>query len=288
MSPRSLFVLANLGAVTLGAQFVRAAPPASREIKLEGAREASAIISATEREYAVIVLMKPVTVFDDFTNRQLNRDKARMYATQALARYLKGNKALRLTLSRMQDDHGKIEDDRYRLSVTVPIDGVKLEEGDIQPSRGDSRRTPAKEAGKRPASGAKGISKTTRKEPGHALSALDHAPSEQSIFDLFTRKADYEDTIARLRQSLLRDAANEEKNAADADAFYLRVAELEQRTNRLFKACRKEIEQDKLLFSLEQEELRVELGKARDDVLNRLKDAVAAYRTKQKKKEAKP
>lgn len=125
--------------------------------------------------------MRPVRVFDATTNAELNQEKARQYALQALARRLSDKKTVRLTVSGATIDSAGLEKNTYRLTLRVPRRGVALlSEAD----------TPA-----------------------------DDSRTERVTFSsaLFRARRDHEDTIHRLAAALTANLREAEKKAGNSD-----------------------------------------------------------------------
>ena len=109
------------------------------------------------------------------------------------------------------------------------------------------------------------------------------SPSDRraTTADFLNRKADYLDTIVRLQEALSEEGDSLEGRSLEPEDFYDSIGSIEERTEAAFKALARQIDEDKLLLSVEQEELRPALKKAHAEVLESLKAAVARFDRRQ-------
>lgn len=94
-------------------------------VRLNGVRQVEATIHDDGRAFEVTIRMLPVRVFDVATNARLNRDKAKAYALQALARHASPDrKPARMTLRGVEviavGQDGKF----FNLTLRVPCEGL--------------------------------------------------------------------------------------------------------------------------------------------------------------------
>jgi hypothetical protein len=228
--------------MTLAYLFALAAGPgaqADKPVRLDlgGLRQVQAEIETRGGQYVVKTRMLPVTVFDKTTNARLNRQKAEQYALQALARYLSRARQSQLEVSGARVAATGQAGAFYTLTLTAPTRGVKVVQATTAPGK---------------------------IAPGKPVRVAFDEP-------FFTRKRDHLDTLDRLVAGLAADlVAAEEKVGKDgkgADDFLVAVADLEERGDNCLKKLRKEVTGDRLLLTVE-----------RDEVLAALKRRAAAWR----------
>lgn len=226
--------------------FVLAAGAASgdepKTVQLGGPRKAEARVSATDAEYRIDVKMLRVRAFDQALNDRLNREKARQYGLQALARYLSGKDTAEFTISGARVTDAGLDGAYFMASLRVPRDGV----------RQISTEHPGPDVGSRPG-----------REPGERVTFSS---------ELFTRKGDLERTLDHLLRFFLADVRQAERGA---ERFDHAIADIEEQAVRAIAAYRTDVKSEKLLLEVEAEELLARAGKAEEQVLDRLKDAVA-------------
>ena len=190
-----------------------------RTIDLGGPRQVKAEIISGEADYVINVRMRAVRVFDATTNDELNQEKARQYALQALARHLSNKKTVRLTVSGAVIDTARLEKGTYLLTLRVPRGGVALLSEEEKPAE------------------------NPRIERVTFSSAL------------FRARRDHEDTINRLASALAANLREAEKKAGDTDeeqqAFRESVERIEKRGRENFDALADTVKSDLLLSSVE-------------------------------------
>jgi hypothetical protein len=212
-------------------------------IDLGGLRQARAVVTVAEGNYLIKVRMLPVRCFDDALNAELNRDKARELALQALARRLSGKPFVELAVSGARVEKAGPDGKFYALTLRVPSEGVALvRTGDKPPA----------------------VEKPERK-----------TGVDQVLFqsDFFTRKRDYLNTVDKMAAILaadLRSAEEAVKKQPTSDAFYLKIAELVDRCEKNFDGIRREIKADRLLLDIEKEEAEKALSQQKQQVIDQL------------------
>jgi len=220
------------------------AADATITIELGGLRQAKAVLTITESEYVAKVLMLPAQCFDSTTNSRLNREKARELALQALAKHLSNKEAVEFTVSGVQIEKVGVEGKFYTLNLRLPRKGVS-----VVPD------------GKKPA--------VKQGEDRLAFTS-----------ELFTRKRDYLNTLDTLMGVVTFDVQEADEKAGES--FSRAIAEIEERGIKNLENLRKEIKNDLLLLSFEQEELNDVLSKQKIKMLGQFKEAVKKKATKEK------
>jgi hypothetical protein len=250
MPNRGLLGIALTALVALGwAVLARAGEEKSDAVTIDlgGLRQGRAVVAVVDSDYVIRVRMLPVRCFDDALNIELNRDKARALALQALARRLSGKPFVELAVSGARAEMAGPDGKFYALTLRVPSDGVVLvRAGDKPPT----------------------VEKPARK-----------TGVDQVVFqsDFFTRKQDYLNTVDKMAAVLAADLrADEEadKKEPTRDAFYVKVADLEERCERNFDGISREIKADRLLLDVEKEEVEKALSQQKQQLIDRLKKAV--------------
>lgn len=223
-------------------------------IKLGGLRQVRATVSRTDDHYLVQVRMLPVSCFDTSTNTRINREKAEQYAYQALARYLSTDKVVRFVVSAAHVEKTDTEGKFYLLILKVPRAGVT--------------RLDAEASSRKPAS------------DNTVHMALDTP--------LFTRKRDHLHTLERLAVTLADDLRTTERRAdkekKQTEGFPLAVAELEERGEDNFKKLRGAVADDKLLLTIEKDEILADLTRRQERWQQLLRQAVRTHEDKTREK----
>jgi len=228
-------------------------------IDLGGLRQARAVVTVAEGDYLIKVRMLPVRCFDDALNAELNRDKARELALQALARRLSGKPFVELAVSGARVEKAGPDGKFYALTLRVPSDEVTLvRAGDKPPA----------------------VERTERK-----------AGVDQVLFqsEFFTRKRDYLNTLEKMTAVFtadLRTAETTAKTRPPNNAFFLAVAELEERCEKDFEGIGRDIKADRLLLDVEKEEAAKVLSEQKRQVLDQLKEAVKRREENEPKEES--
>lgn len=200
--------------------FGQEAEEKERVIDLGGPRQARAVINVTDGEYRVRVRLLPVRTFDEATNAELNREKARVLALQALARHLSDAREVHLTVKGARLATPGMDGRFYTLTLRIPRKGVVVARGE--------KKSPPEAGADRPT---------------------------QITFDsaLFTRKRDYLQTIDLLAASLQSELQAVEQRASPKDkteAFRAAMARIRARAAADFGKLRAEIKGDLLLSSV--------------------------------------
>lgn len=213
------------------------ADPIPAKIVLGGPRKVEATIDRQGDGWSVKVRMLPVRAFDAATNDRLTRDKARLYALQALTRHLIGKDGGELAVSGAVVARTGADGGFYTLELTVPCDRVVVVDKEQPPPKSDERV---------------------------AFSSA-----------LFTRKSDLERTCLLVSDFLLADL--ERLAHAKGESFDKGIADLEERTNAAFEVIAKEIDGEKLLLEIEAKELRETAAMQKARVFDALRGAVARH-----------
>ncbi len=216
-----------------------AAERAPVRISLGGARKVEAIILERPGIFEIKIRMIGVACFDAATNSHLNRQKARMYALQAVARHLRITGGMSVRGVTVKE--ARVEGKSYFLTVRVPKDGMR-QVG--QPSE---------------AAGA---------VQGPSLS-LDVS----TYRSLLTAKDDYVSTVQELASSLA-DGIPTLIAGDDKDTFFRSIADYEESGVNFFSSLRTELLSDKRLLQIEKDELTAVVETEETKFLERLKQQV--------------
>ena len=216
-------------------------------IDLGGLREVKAVLSVSDGDYLINVRMRRVRCFDDATNARLNREKVRESALQALARRLSPKPYVELSVSGAKVENSGPDGKFYALTLRVPREGVALVRAENEPT---AVAKPAAKAG-----------------------------VDRVLFasDFFTRKRDYIVTVERMTRLLIADlhaAEKAGKGLPTNDAFFLAIADLEERGSKNFEGIGREVKSDRLLLDIEKSEVNDALSKQQQTLLEALKEAV--------------
>ena len=207
-------------------------------IRLGGLRNVTATVSEPDDTYRIAVEMLPVKAFDPATNKALNLSKGRMYAAQALGKHLK---AETLRFGVWRSGRAAPSGNTFRMVAVVPRDGVSVGAG-----TSDSRE-PHKTVG------------APARPPAAASAPRQHEirlAADATTADFLNRKADYLDTIVRLQEAMSEEGESLERQSLKPEDFYDSIGSIEERAEAAFKVIAGQIDDDNLLLSLEQEELR--------------------------------
>lgn len=245
-------------------------------IRIGGARGVTAVISTTSETYRVVVEMLPVKAFDPATNKRLNLQKARAYAFQALAKHLARVGPTQFTVRGVEVRESITSGDSYRLALVIPRNGVVVRTAEQPKPRTPEERSNV-EDGTRDARSRR--TALARKPSGEEEAVHFGAPF--SAADLLSRKADHLDTLDRLKQDFLEDLRIAQKELPQQDDFYSSIGDMEERLGRVSKSMTAELNEDKLLLSVEQQELRQALEKYYAEVMEAMKAAVKQFDLRQ-------
>jgi len=217
----------------------------TQAINLGGLRQATATVTASEDNYVIAVRMLPVRSFDDATNARLNREKGRQLALQALAKILSDKETVEFTIAGARINKVATDAKFFTLTLEVARKNVVLLR-----------------------SGAKSVN--DKQAERVAWSSI-----------LFTRKQDHAKTLENLVTIGLADIEIARKQALQQmesiATFAKKVEAIQSSVVKNLEICRKEINDDLLLFSAEQEELRQLVDMQRQRVLNESRAAVRRY-----------
>jgi hypothetical protein len=244
-------------------------------IKLGGIRNVTATILKSDETYRITVEMLPVKAFDPATNERLNLAKAQAYAARALAKQLGAGRSIGLIIHGLEIRENGNSGERFRMVAVIPRKGVTVAEAQTSPAKDDTAE-PARQPSP---------SSEPTKQPLQTASSqhVIRVPADATTDDFLNRKAEYLETIAQLRETLTDDGKAMETSPLSPDDFYDAVGNLEERSNADFRSLGKLIDGDKLLVSIEQDELHLALKTAHAATLESLKAAVARFDGRQEK-----
>ena len=235
-------------------------------LRLGGVRNVTATVSEADGNYRIAIEMLPVKAFDPATNKALNLSKGRMYAAQALGKHLKAGN---LTIRGLEIRESGTNDGSFRLVAVVPRNGVAV----------TVKGTPTAQVQHKGTDTPAGPSVMDSTSRQHEIRLV----ADATTADFLNRKADYLDTIARLQEALSEDGDSPESQSLKPADFYDSIVSVEERAEAAVNAIAKQIDDDKLLVFLEQEELHQAMKKAHSEVLESLKAAVARFDQQQEK-----
>lgn len=224
-------------------------------VSLKGVRQVEVTIGGDRDTFAVAVRMLPVRSFDKATNARLNREKARTYGLQALAKHLNHEaEASRATVSGTEIVSTRLEGRFFELTLRVPRDGISV------------TKLPA--------------DSTTAKRTTKAKRSEDVVSSSS----LLSRSGDLRSTIEQLGDLFESEMKSLNVMKFDSEtAFELAVVELEERTETQFRQLESELRADKLLLSDERAELLREGNAACKKCLQHLRTLVEEHDLANKK-----
>jgi len=199
------------------------------EIKLAGPRQVRVRLVEDAGQYELTVTMLGVKAFDEAANQFINRKKARTFAVVALARHLRpeGERQVSLVMKEVVQREGKSAGSLYRSVVRVSAKNVRVVAND-----------PAAE---NPADG----------EPGEEVFRLEISSS------LLARKSDQLETLESLADFILQQSplARADLNKVGIIEFDELVTGAGEEIDKQFKRFIKAVESDRLLLSIEKEEI---------------------------------
>ena len=237
-------------------------------IRLGGVRNVTATVSESDGYYRVAVEMLTVKAFDPATNKALNLSKGRMYAAQALGKRLNTDS---LTIRGLEVRESGTKGESFRLVALVPQEGV---------STAWPRDKKRQDRGEPTPPSAKPVAPQGGTDAGRAEIRV---TTGDTTADFLNRKSDYLDTIVRLREALSEEGESLASKSPKPDEFYDFIETVEERAEAAFKTLARQVGDDKLLLSVEREELHPALKKSHDEVLESLKSAVARFDQRQEK-----
>lgn len=218
--------------------------PAAK-IDLGGPRKVVATIAEQADSYRVSVSFLPVRSFDRAMNRQLTRDKARTYAIAALTRHLKpGGRRVSVIVRNVEIIESRDEGPRAILTLQVPRSGITVSTSEAGKSTTDALADPA------------GL------------------PSERGHGSLLQAKDDYLESLQALEQVARESMPAVPKDRLELPAFYEAVSVAEVTAIDRFDRLCGEIGKDRLLLSIERDDLVKSIGTAKDQFLVTLRGKV--------------
>lgn len=231
----------------------------SMRLSLGGPRKVVAEITEESNDLKIAVEMLAVACFDQATNARLSRGKAEHYTHEALARYLfpKASNRVTLTLAGATVEKATLDGKHYRLTLRVPRKGVSQKE----------------------------VAEKVNKTSNEAVSG----PVEETVpiktkekrapkINLFEVKGDYAETGRLLFESFntaipsLADKSNDDQRTI----FYRAIADFEEQADQSFDVLIVQIRQDKLLLTIEADELIQQVERNRAEIMELLKKSVEA------------
>lgn len=220
-------------------------------IDLGGPRRARVTVAVTDEEYLVKVRMLPVQCFDETANASLNREKARSLGLQALGRHLWGKETTCFTVSGVRVNGSGKDGNYFALTLRVPREGIVMVKETA--AQGDTPQA-----------------KTTAKTVTVSSTLL-------------TAKQDWQETVDHVASSIGRDIEEALKTVGEKDgqSFSLVVAEVEDRALKNINTLAQAITVDRLLLTVERDELLDLLEKQNTRALQRLKKAVQQHESKE-------
>ena len=227
-------------------------------IVLGGPRKVVAEITQDADDLSIAIKMLSVRSFDKATNLRISRDKAVQYAHAALARHLfpKQNNRVTFTLSGATVEKPTLDGKHFRLTFRVPLKGVSQKEvaETTDKIKRDSGSSPVEEAS---------LIKAKEKRP--------------ATINLFEVKGDYAETERLLSDSLKTAIPTLAEKAGDDQrkVFFRAIADLEEQADQSFDVLVAEMRQNKLLLSIEADELTRQVEKDRTELMDLLKKTVA-------------
>jgi hypothetical protein len=200
--------------------------------------------------FQIAVSLIPVRCFDAPLNAQLTREKALAYARVALGRHITGmpKGAIALRVRKVEVTDFRIDERRAALTARFPKDGLVVRQA-------------------------------TSGEKLNALGAVEDGTNWPSARDLLEAKDDHLATLQSLMRFLMSEMPEVPKERRDADVFYQAVAEQEEIADRRLEQFRSAVGSDKLLLTIEREEILRAADVAKQEYLARLKRCVEQFDT---------
>ena len=104
---------------------VRSAAADPVAIDLGGIRQARATVTQEDGAWVLTLKMTPIGCFPTSMNDALNRDKARLFGLQALAKHLSGDFPNGITVRGVRVVSAELDGEMYDLTLQVPRDGIE-------------------------------------------------------------------------------------------------------------------------------------------------------------------
>jgi len=223
------------------------ADDAPTRISIGGPRQVSADISRKDETLLVAVKMIPVRSFDVGKNRLINRAKAEAYAKLVLAKYLRGDDdAVVLSLSGKEVLEAREIDKKFCLTMRLPLKGIKIDKS------------------------------TFEKVPPN-FGVVVELVNDPRQLNVLTVKADYLATVEALGHALGQDIPPEPIKSGNSDAFFEAIAQCEEEGTAAFAAIRSEMQADKLLLSVEKDEIDLRIDESEKTFLETLRKKVRQW-----------
>lgn len=228
-------------------------------VALGGPRKVVAEIAQDGDDLIVEIRMLSVRTFDNATNLRLNREKSRQYAQAALAKFLfpdaKGR--VTFTLSGATVEKATLDGKHYRLTMRVPRNGVAQ-----------------KEVVEKPAKTSNDVVSVPVEEPVSSQPTVKR-PAKINLFEV---KGDYTETERLLFESFKTAIPTlpERPIEDQRKSFYRAIADLEEQADQSFDVLVAEMRRNKLLLSIEAEELAQQVERDRAELMGLLKKSVDA------------
>lgn len=228
-------------------------------IALGGPRKVVAEIAQDGDDLIVEIRMLSVRTFDNATNLCLSREKSRQYAQAALAKFLLPDAKGRVTftLSGATVEKATLEGKHYRLTMRVPRNGVAQ-----------------KEVAEKPAKTSNDVTAVFVEEPA-TTQPLVKRPAKINLFEV---KGDYAETERLLFESFktVIPTLPDEPIEDQRKLFYSAIADLEEQADQSFDVLIAEMRKNKLLLTIEANDLVKQVERDRAELMDLLKNAVEA------------
>lgn len=228
----------------------------SKRFVLGGPRKVVAEVAAGTNDLKIDVEMVAVGCFDQATNKRLSRSKAEHYAHEAIARFLfpKESNQVTFLLSGTTIERSVLDGKLYRMTLRVPRNGI-------------TRNSDSERREKR--------TKDSASEASEVAVRRTNEETASAKINLFEVKGDYAQTLRLLTESFETSipALPERSTDEQQEAFFKAVADFEGMAKRGFKVLAAEIRQDKLLLTIEADELVQQVERDQADLMDRLKES---------------
>jgi len=215
----------------------------SQEIELGGLRKARAVVGKNENGYYCSVSFIPVSCFDAQINRQINQRKARSYSTRAFATFVgvKGKGSVTIKHLALVEDSGVQEGRAIFLysaaGLTVPAPSAA---GHVRKS---------------------GVSKSIESAAVKDSLVVNMA-DEQTLLGCYD---DYRETLQALQQGLFAEISN-----IDREGLEDQIWSAEDRGLSAYEKLSAKIRSEKLLLSVEKEQICLAVKRSQGAFLNHL------------------
>lgn len=227
---------------------------APTKVVLGGPRQVVATVASEPESYLVTVRMLAVCSFDEATNQSLNRQKASLMASRALLSFIQRREPSSsgtLTVSRTSTVSSALKADLFEQTIRFPRSAVSV---------GPAKDNPPHATGDQ-------VAETLRRK-----ASLEG--------DLFSRKQDYFDTLVVLGESIdeeLRTLRAAEPTLEPAPEFDSRIAGFEESQVMSLTRLRREVAEDRLLLSIERQEIVARIDRQEEQLLQALTRLVESH-----------